>query len=73
MPECVALEFLEIGAVLGGERRAFWNFHLPVQQIHAGDAKGGSFFNDGFNGNFRRAEVPVGIGREAELNARLPL
>src|SRR6516225_8954986 len=62
-------ELSQIGAVLGSQRLLFGYVHLPVKDIDALDAELSSFVDDGFDGHFWIAEMPIGISANTQLNA----
>jgi len=65
--ETLAFELLQVRAMAVGERLPLGDVHLPVQNIHAGNAEVGGLINDRFDRNFRVAKMPVRIGAQAQL------
>jgi len=68
--ERVTFQVLQISAMLGGERGAFGQVELAVEDIDAGDAERGGFFDGGFDGHLGAAEMPERVGGDAELDRR---
>ena len=64
----VALEFLTIGTASGVERRPFLDVHLTVENVNCGSAQDTRVIDNFLDGDFSSAEMPVGVGRDAELH-----
>jgi len=65
----VAFQAVEVGTAGGVEWIALGDGHLAMENIYALDAELGGAVHDGFDGDFCRLEVPVGIRGDAEFHA----
>ena len=65
----VPLQVAQVRAMVLSERLFFGNVHLAMENIHTFHAELSSLINDSFDGDFRVAEMPVGIGADPELDA----
>jgi len=65
----MALELLQVAAMLGCQWLLFRDVHLAVEDIDAADAKLGGFVDDRFDGHLRIAKVPIGVAAQPKLDA----
>src|SRR5207302_2735770 len=70
--EVEPFQFVTIRAAGGIERRFLLQVHLPMENVHPFNPNGSGLLYDGFNGGLRRPKVPVGVGRDAEFDKRVP-